>query len=139
MSPEDEETTNRNPDHSMKNPVIIISAGLFAATATFPHNVIASGSYCACLPKPPAASAANARGATARVDRDRFDLGQKVFNGQTAPARGNAKAQRPRLEALGSQLPAKVAKEKNLPARAGSLTNEQLDALEYYVAERYGR
>jgi len=90
----------------------------------------ASGSYCACMPKPPPAKAA-------KVDRDKFDLGQKVFNGKTAPSSGDASAQRTRLAALQTQLPEKVAKKKDLTALAGKLTDSQLDSLEYYIKERY--
>jgi hypothetical protein len=91
----------------------------------------ASGTYCSCLPKPP-------RGAKAGdIDRDKFDLGQKVFNGKAAPAQGDATAQRSRLEALNTQLPASVARKKNLPVLAGQLSTEQLDALDYFVKQRY--
>lgn len=95
-----------------------------------PLAASASGSYCACMPKPPPAKAA-------KVDRDKFDLGQKVYNGKTAPASGDASAQRTRLAALQTQLPEKVAKKKDLTALAGKLTDSQLDALEYYIKGRY--
>jgi hypothetical protein len=95
-----------------------------------PLAASASGSYCACIPKPPPAKAA-------KVDRDKFDLGQKVFNGKTALSSGDASAQRTRLASLQTQLPEKVAKKKDLTTLAGKLTDSQLDALEYYVKERY--
>lgn len=109
------------------------SAGSLIAAAlvfTVPLSALASGSYCTCLPKPP-------QGKAAKVDRDKFDLGQKVFNGKTTPATGDASAQRTRLTALQAQLPEKLAKKKDLTTLAGKLTGEQLDALEVFVKERY--
>jgi hypothetical protein len=106
--------------------LLVLSAGLAA-----PAQLQASGSYCACLPKPPAKTAG------AQVDRDKYDLGQKVFNGKTAPVQGDSATQRSQLESLQAQLPAKVAKKKNLPSLAGKLSPEQLDALEYYLENRY--
>jgi hypothetical protein len=116
----------------MKNPGPTLLAVAFAAAVALVPEAKASGSYCACLPKPPSSS-----GTHAKVDRDRYDLGQKVFNGKTAPVQGNARSQKPRLEALQGRLPAKVAAQKHLPSLAGKLTNEQLESLEYYVGERY--
>lgn len=107
--------------------VLCLSLAAFAAASISP--ALASGSYCICLPKPPAR--------TAKVDRDKYDLGQKVYNERTTPATGDAAAQKPRLEKLQSQLPARTAKKKDLVKLAGKLTPEQLDALEYYVGQRY--
>jgi hypothetical protein len=96
-----------------------------------PLSLSASGSYCTCMPKPPP------KASKAKVDRDKYDLGQKAFNGKTAPVQGNATAQRARLEALQRQLPEKVAAKKDLTSLAGKLSQEQLDALEYFVQQRY--
>jgi hypothetical protein len=38
---------------------------------------------------------------------------------------------------LQAQLPARVAKKKDLPGLAGRLTDDQLAALEYFVGRRY--
>jgi len=100
-----------------------------AATLAWPLGLSASGTYCACMPKPPPK--------TTKVDRARFDLGQKVFNGKTAPAQGDATAQQARLATLQQQLPEKVAAKKDLTALAGRLSDEQLDSLEYFVRQRY--
>jgi hypothetical protein len=89
----------------------------------------ASGSYCACLPKPPSRQG--------KVDRDLYDAGQKIYNGKSLPTQGDAAAQKPRLEALQAQLPERVARKKNLRPMAGTLTDQQLNALEYYVNQRY--
>lgn len=105
-----------------------------AALLSMPAGLLASGSYCVCLPKPPPKSAA-----ATKADRDKYDLGQKVYNGKTAPApaTADAAAQRTRLQALQTSLPEKVGKKKDLTALAGKLTAEQLDALDYYVTQRY--
>lgn len=108
--------------------LLVVLAGLSA-----PLSLLASGTYCACMPKPPSKAQAG------RVDRDKFDLGQKVFNQKAAPGQGDAAAQRSRLQALQTQLPAKVAKKKDLTAFAGKLSEQQLEALEYYVSQRYGK
>jgi hypothetical protein len=107
--------------------LIILGACLGA-----PLSADASGSYCTCLPKPPAKL-----GSAAKVDRDKFDLGQKVFNGKTAPVQAEAVPQRTRLQALQADLPEKVAAKKDLTALAGKLTDQQLEALEYFIKQRY--
>ena len=106
--------------------VAVMAAGLFTFSA---NPSFASGSY--------TSRPATPKARTVQVERARYDLGQKVFKGQTARGQGDAAAQKPRLEALQRHLPASVAKKKDLPALAGTLTEEQLGALEYYVAERY--
>lgn len=70
------------------------------------------------------------------MDDGKYAAGKAVFTGK-APLTRNAaasKQQRARLQALAQQSGAAGA---NLPALAGRLTAEQLDALEYYVARRY--
>ena len=106
----------------------LILLGVVAALA-WPLGLFASGTYTSRLPSAPAKAA--------KVDRAKFDLGQKVYNGKTATAQGDAAAQRARLQALQARLPEKVAKKKDLTELAGKLTDEQLDALEYFVKERY--
>jgi hypothetical protein len=91
-------------------------------------DVPASGTYRSNSPRPPSKE---------RVDRDKYGLGQKVFNGKAAPAKGDPTRQKPRLAALQASLPAKVAKKKDLTALAGQISDEQLGALEYYVGQRY--
>ena len=49
----------------------------------------------------------------------------------------NAVAQRARLETLQARLPEKVAKKRDLTRLAGKLTGDQLDAVEYFVNQRY--
>lgn len=106
-------------------PHLTAAALLFGSAAA----VQASGSYTSRPPTPPSSSQ--------KVDRTQYNLGQKVFNGKTKPTTADATTQRPRLEALQAQLPASVAAKKNLPTLAGTLSDDQLVALEYYVRERY--
>ena len=114
----------------MKNIQCILFA--LAVILATPLSLSASGSYCTCMPKPPA------KGSKAtKVDRAKYDLGQKAFNGKTAPVQGDATAQRARLEALQRKLPEKVGAKKDLTSLAGKLSEEQLDALEYFVQQRY--
>lgn len=84
------------------------------------------------MPKPPPKVSKSVR-----VDRDKYDLGQKVFNGKAPAVQGDAAAQRSRLEALQRRLPEKVAAKKDLTDLAGKLSQEQLEALEYFVQQRY--
>ena len=113
---------------NLRQPLILLA---LAAALGSPLSSFASGTYCACMPKPPL----KVKGTS--VDRDRYDLGQKVYNGKAAPGQGDAAAQRTRLQALQTQLPENVAKKKDLTAMAGKLSEQQLSALEYYVQQRY--
>ena len=95
---------------------------------------LASGSYSQRPPRVPAGSAK-----AADPGRERYALGQRLFNGKDAPtAAADMVAQKPRLQALQDRLPAAVAAKKDLPAMAGKLTDHQLEALEHFVGERYG-
>jgi hypothetical protein len=74
-----------------------------------------------------------------RVNTAKYELGKAVFNGKatmTAGA-GNADVQGEKLTAWQKALPAAAAKTVNLPALAGKLTTEQIDALEYFLEVRY--
>jgi hypothetical protein len=105
-----------------------------AAALAWPLSSFASGTYTSRLPQPPSKA-----GKGASIDRAKYDLGQRVFNAKTVIAAqgGDAAAQRTRLQAIQNRLPEKVAKKKDLTALAGKLTEEQLDALDYFVKERY--
>jgi hypothetical protein len=74
-----------------------------------------------------------------RVNTAKYELGKAVFNGKatmTAGA-GNADVQGEKLAAWQKALPVAAAKTVNLPALAGKLTTEQIDALEYFLEVRY--
>ena len=108
---------------------ILFSAALLGATAATP--VFASGSFSGRPPKPPSQS-----GATMKVDSEKYTLGQKVYEGSVmTPGAGNADAQRSRLKTLQMKLPADARKLESL---AGELSDQQLDALEYFVDQRFG-
>ena len=109
----------------------IVFAALLGATAAAP--VFASGSFSGRPPQPPAES-----DETMKLDRERYGLGQKVYDGDVmTPSGGGADAQMVRLKALQMKLPADAGAKKNLVALAGKLSEPQLAALEYFVAHRF--
>ena len=94
-------------------------------------NALASGSYRVTMPRPKTETKST-------VDRDKYALGQQVFNGKARlTAQADVAAQKARLEKCQARLPEAVAKSNNLTALAGQLSDEQLAALEYYVSQRY--
>ena len=104
-----------------------LCASLLAAAA----NASASGSYRVTMPKPKTE-------AKASVDRDKYALGQQVFNGKAKmTVQGDMAAQKPRLEKCQAWLPVGSARSKSLTDLAGKLSDEQLAALEYYLSQRY--
>ncbi|MEY2877889.1 MAG: hypothetical protein RLZZ15_269 [Verrucomicrobiota bacterium] len=111
---------------------IVILAALLGAAATAP--ALASGSYGSRPPKPPTTA-----GGAMKMDQEKYGLGQKVYEGSAmTPGGGNADAQRARLQSAQAMLPADAMKAKDLPALAGKLSAVQLEALEYFVAQRFG-
>ena len=110
---------------------VALLVSLLGATATLPAS--ASGSYSGRPPKPPAST-----GGMMKMDQEKYGLGQKVYEGSVMTAGGgNADAQMARLKAAQAMLPADAAKMKNLVTLAGKLTAAQLEALEYFVAQRF--
>jgi hypothetical protein len=92
----------------------------------------ASGSSINRLPTPGATAVAGG------LDREKFTLGQKVFTGGVRPSgHESAAAQGERLRALQARLPGDIAEKINLPQLAGRLQPAQLEALEYFVTQRY--
>jgi hypothetical protein len=110
---------------------LVLITALLGATASVP--AFASGSYSGRPPQPPAKT-----GDAMKMDREKYGLGQKVYDGSAlTPGGGSADAQMGRLMAVQRQLSADASKMKDLPALAGKLSAAQLDALEYYVAQRF--
>jgi hypothetical protein len=108
--------------------LVLLAAALAAAPAA---TAVASGSYPGRPPKPPA-------GGAMKMDREKYGLGQKIYDGSAQlMGGGDASAQAPRLKAAQALLPADAMKMKNLPALAGKLSAAELDALEYFVRERF--
>jgi len=104
---------------------------LFAASTLTP--TFASGSYS--TGRPPKAKSGMA---SAQLDREKYGLGQKIYDGKVdLMAQGDMAAQEGRLKAIQSRLPASDATKKDLVSLAGKLTAEQLDALEYFVDRRF--
>jgi len=107
---------------------------LIALGTVLTAPALASGSYSGRAPKPPANSTA-----ATKMDREKYGLGQRVYDSGIMTANGgNAEAQSPRLKAAQMKLPPEAAKSKNLPALAGKLSAAQLEALEYFVEQRFG-
>jgi len=110
----------------------LLTLGLVAACLALPVTASASGSYTARPPQPGVAGKS--------LDRAKYSLGQKLFTGKVQPsAQADAATQTERLKRLQGLLPEKTAAKKDLPALAGKLTGEQLDALDYYVTKRYAK
>jgi hypothetical protein len=107
--------------------------GAFALVAGA-NVALSSGTYTARPPQPRAEEKSR--------DRAKYSLGQRVFDGKVkaeTAVQPDAEAQRARLSELQTRLPERVGKKKELSTLAGKLTPEQLDALDYYVKERYAK
>lgn len=73
-------------------------------------------------------------------DREKFHLGKSVFNQEielSAVDKAKEVVQSERLDYLQGSLPNTEKRRVNLPDLAGKLTDEQLDALEYFVSIRF--
>lgn len=112
----------------MKHPLpLLLGAAVLTASL---HATLASGSYTSRPPQPGTSDKS--------LDRAKYSLGQRLFDGKVKPdAQADPAAQRDRLKALQARLPKRVSKKKDLLALAGKLAAEQLDALEYYVKQRF--
>lgn len=118
---------------------ILRTCCLFLLLAGFalPSTVSASGSYCVCITKPPTDRA--------MIDRDKYGQGQKIFTGRTKlmpvvlATKEKEQDHKAVLAELQQMLPKRKAKKTDLTELAGQLSDEQLDALAYYVQLRYGK
>jgi|ERR671923_2238958 hypothetical protein len=107
--------------------LLLLSAVVLTAS---PRAALASGSYTSRPPQPGAAHKS--------LDRAKYSLGQRLFHDKVKlDAQADPTAQRDRLKALQARLPKRVSKKKDLLAMAGKLAAEQLEALEYYVNQRF--
>ena len=95
-------------------------------------SALASGSSPTRPPRPPRAFAP----AASEMDSTRYGLGKSVFSGKAKRVSNPsaAKKQKARLTQLASASGEDGA---SLPALAGQLSNEQMDALDYYVSKRF--
>lgn len=109
-------------------PMILTLAATLLIGGGAPTLLEASGSY----PGPAIRPAV-------RVITAKYELGKAVFNGKAtmSAGAGNAEAQGEKLAAWQKALPVAAAKTVNLPAFAGKLTAEQMDALQYFIEVRY--
>lgn len=107
------------------------------ACVILPGSAVASGTYNARPPRPPKVEGDG----RSIAERDKYALGKKVFTRKAdklaVQPQANREAQQKRLAELQARLPASTQKKVNLPALAGKLTAEELDALQYYVSKRY--
>lgn len=113
----------------MQKTRLIIPAIALALTG----SALASGSSPSRPPRPPRDFAP----AASEVDSTRYALGKSVFNGKAKHVANPAaaKKQKSRL----TQLAAASGKDgASLPALAGQLSTEQMDALDYFVSKRFG-
>lgn len=109
---------------------LTLTIGSFATV----DSALASGGYTSRMAVPHPSNQSHAP-----VDREKYSLGQAVFAGKAKGGEGDATTQKAKLTALQSLLPAKVAKGKDLPALAGKLSPAQLDALDYFLNQRYAK
>lgn len=86
----------------------------------------ASGTYTGRPPRPPTS-----------VDRAAYALGKQVFAGEFTPSAGNAETQASQLLALYKKLPKKANARHDITEYAGKLSDEQMDALRYFLLKRY--
>jgi hypothetical protein len=95
-----------------------------------PSPVSGSGTYPSRAPKPP----------NTTIDVDAYHRGKQIFTGvmtlNDVPG-VSVLDQAARLTTLQEKLPTQVQRTVTLPALAGTLRPENLEALEYYLAIRY--
>ena len=113
----------------MQTKHLIIPVLAFALTG----SALASGSAPMRPPRPPK----DISPAAEKMDDARYALGKAVFTGKAKPVANPsaAKKQKARLNHLASGIGKDGA---SLPAHAGKLSDEQMDALDYYASKRFG-
>ena len=102
--------------------------GLSGLIIALPVVSWASGSYARPV-RPPIAT----------IDVEKYHLGKQIFTGAPPPATGSTDGAHhsERLKVLQAQLPPHAQRSASLESLAGKLDNDQLAALEYYLAVRY--
>ena len=99
-----------------------------------PLGARASGSYTARPPRPPTPKE------SATLDNEKYALGKKIFTGKAklkAETDAPAAQQETKLKELAGKLPKSVKEADKLPGLAGKLSARDLEALEYYLTQRY--
>ena len=108
---------------------------LLLLCCTLPLAAHASGSYTARPQRPPAP-----KDAATAIDNEKYALGKSIFTGKAklkAAPDASAAAQSARLKELAGKLPKSAKEAGKLPELAGKLSAQELEALEYYVGQRY--
>lgn len=86
-----------------------------------------SGTYSGRPPRPPTS-----------IDRASYELGKKIFAGEFVENEAsNREPQIALLEELQDKLPSRARARADLPAYAGKLNPDQLEALRYFLKKRY--
>lgn len=103
---------------------------ILATLNTSQLDLNASGSYSTRPPVP--------RNESGTMDRAKYSLGQRLFtDGPGSETNSGVPGQKQRLKEMQQSLPARFDGQKDLTELAGKLSLEQLEAIEYYVAERF--
>ncbi len=91
---------------------------------------IASGTYSFKQPRPP----------LEKAGIDKYALGKKIFGDKSKrkpDPNANATQQSERLKELQLRLPENIRQSEDLPRLAGTLSPQELEALEYYLEKRF--
>jgi len=121
-----------NRRHFFKR-ALTAGVALFCAMFFIPVASEASGTFRPFPPRPPA---------TLDIDQEKYELGRAILTNrirltpQNLPA-SELRSRTSRMESLQRQLPRSIQNRIDLPAFAPLLTDEQFEALEYYLVRRY--
>jgi hypothetical protein len=108
---------------------------LLAAAVALPALAQASGTYTA---RPPRPAVKGERGE--KMDSEKYELGKRIYTGKLKLGETQAAAaaaQEGPLRELQGHLPEREQKKTNLSALAGKLSAEQIEALDYYIHQRF--
>ena len=108
---------------------------LLLLCCALPLGARASGSYTARPPRPPVQ-----KNTATALDNDKYALGKSIFTGKAklkANSDANTAQQEIKLKELAGRLPKPAKEAEKLPALAGKLSTKEMEALEYYLAQRY--
>ncbi len=109
--------------------IIIIPVLAFALTG----SALASGS----APMRPPRVPKDMTPATSEMDATRYALGKAVFTGKAVRTANPSAATQQKMRL--TQLASAIGKDgASLPALAGQLSGEQMEALNYYTSKRFG-
>ncbi len=117
----------------LKRLILALIVTLAGAALLSPVPALASGSYMARPPRPTDPAALG-------MDHSKYSLGRRLYLHHVRLPKAEAapvEAQRKALAELDQLLPESARKRARLSEFAGRLTEEQLDALRYYITTRF--